>query len=90
MIADSKSKNLQMLSERLKLEEAKYDALSLRLIKIDSKTKEWEEVSNLYNISATKIYRLGIQIEIVNRTGKMLGDSEEYAHTVIGNPYFDD
>ena len=90
MIADSKAKNLIILEERLKKAEEKYDILSLELVKIDAKSKEWEIACSIYNNCATNIHFINKQIEVLNRTGKMLGDSEEYTHTVIGRPYLEE
>ena len=90
MTSESKAKNIREIEAKIVLEESNYERLSLLLIGIKIQDKEWEKVCGDYNSSATKIHFLNEQMEIVKRTGKMLGDSTDVNCKIYGNHYYED
>jgi len=88
----SKARNLAKIREQLIVQNDLYDSLSLKLISINiyKEKKEWEDVNEKYNLCANKINFLNKQLEIVERTGKLLGDMNEYDYVIFGKHYFYD
>lgn len=87
MSLETKARYIKQIKEKLLKEEDTYETLSLQLLEIHFKDKRWEEVTSLYNICATKINFLHKQMEMVLRTGKILGESYEYDYEILVNTH---
>lgn len=79
-----KAKIIRRLVAELKVQENLYDQMSLDILKIDSRSKEWDDFIIKYNLCSYKISFLNKQIHILQTTGRTLGHAYEDPYTIYG------